>query len=31
MMVVSDIKLAKQEKILLKEGLIKPTWEYPIK
>ena len=28
-MVQSDIELAKQEKILLSEGLLKPTWENP--
>jgi len=30
MMVDSDLDLAKREKVLLKDGLIKPTWEYPI-
>ena len=30
MMVESDIKLAEQEKVLLDQGLIKPTWENPI-
>ena len=29
-MVDSDIELAKQEQVLIKENLIKPTWEYPI-
>ena len=29
MMVENDIKLAKQEKVLLSEGLISPTWESP--
>tara|TARA_B100001057_G_scaffold496304_1_gene597430 strand:- start:390 stop:1424 length:1035 start_codon:yes stop_codon:yes gene_type:complete len=29
MMVNSDIELAKREEVLLKEGLIKPTWEHP--
>ena len=29
LMVESDIKLAKQEKILMQQGLIKPTWESP--
>ena len=29
MMVDSDINLAKKEKVLLDENLIKPTWEYP--
>jgi GDPmannose 4,6-dehydratase len=28
-MVDEDIKLAKQEEVLIKEGLIYPTWEYP--
>jgi len=28
-MVDSDINLAKKEKVLLDENLIKPTWEYP--
>jgi hypothetical protein len=27
MMVDSDLELAKQEKILIKEGLLKPTWD----
>ena len=31
MMVESDLKLAKQEKVLLEEGLIDPTWENYIK
>ena len=30
MMVINDIENAKQDQILLKENLIKPTWEYPI-
>ena len=30
MMVKNDIENAKQDRILLKENLIKPTWEYPI-
>jgi GDPmannose 4,6-dehydratase len=30
MMVDSDINLAKKEKVLLDENLIKPTWEYPV-
>jgi GDPmannose 4,6-dehydratase len=30
MMVESDIELAKQEEILMKNNLIKPTWENPI-
>jgi len=29
MMVESDIELARREEVLLKEGLIKPTWEHP--
>lgn len=29
MMVESDLQLAKQEKVLIEEGLMKPTWEYP--
>ena len=29
MMVDSDINLAKREKVLLDENLIKPTWENP--
>jgi GDPmannose 4,6-dehydratase len=29
MMVKEDILLAEQEKVLLDQGLIKPTWEYP--
>lgn len=29
MMVESDIKLAKTEKIAIEQGLIKPTWEHP--
>ena len=28
-MVESDLELAKKEQVLLKEGLIKPTWEFP--
>ncbi len=31
MMVESDIELAKQEEILMKNNLIKPTWENPIR
>tara|TARA_X000000368_G_scaffold409605_1_gene391824 strand:- start:20669 stop:21700 length:1032 start_codon:yes stop_codon:yes gene_type:complete len=30
MMVESDLNLAKRESVLIKEGLIKPTWENPI-
>jgi GDPmannose 4,6-dehydratase len=30
MMILSDIELAKREEVLLKENLIKPTWEYPV-
>ena len=30
MMVENDIHEAKQEAVLLKEGLIEPTWEYPV-
>ena len=30
MMVDSDIELARKEQVLLKENLIKPTWEYPL-
>ena len=29
MMLKNDIDIAKQEQVLLKENLIKPTWEYP--
>ena len=29
-MVESDLKLAKKEQVLLKEGLINPTWENPL-
>jgi len=29
MMVESDMELARREEVLLKEGLIKPTWEHP--
>ena len=29
MMIESDLILAKREQVLLKENLIKPTWEYP--
>jgi len=29
MMVISDIDLAKQEKVLIEENLISPTWENP--
>ena len=27
-MIEEDLKLAKQEKLLLEEGLLKPTWEH---
>jgi hypothetical protein len=27
-MVESDIELAKREKVLIDNGLMKPTWEY---
>tara|TARA_A100001015_G_scaffold159347_1_gene177040 strand:+ start:422 stop:1459 length:1038 start_codon:yes stop_codon:yes gene_type:complete len=30
MMVKNDIENAKQDQVLLKENLIKPTWEYPV-
>ena len=30
MMVDNDIHEATQEAVLLKEGLIEPTWEYPL-
>ena len=30
MMVESDINNAEKEKVLLKNGLIKPTWENPV-
>ena len=30
MMVDSDLDLARREKVLLKDGLIKPTWENPV-
>ena len=30
MMVESDLHLAEQEKVLLEQGLLKPTWENPI-
>ena len=30
MMVQSDLNLAKREQVLLKENLIKPTWEYSV-
>ena len=30
MMVKSDLDLAKQEKVLLENNLISPTWENPI-
>lgn len=30
MMLKSDIENAKQEQVLLKENLIKPTWEFPL-
>ena len=29
MMVESDLELANREKLLIKDGLIKPTWENP--
>jgi len=29
-MVENDLKLAKKEQVLLKEGLIDQTWEHPI-
>ena len=29
-MINADIELAKRDKVLLSEGLIEPTWEYPI-
>lgn len=29
LMVDSDLNLAKREEVLMKEGLIKPTWEHP--
>jgi len=29
MMVESDMLLAKREQVLLKEGLLSPTWEHP--
>ena len=29
MMIESDVILAKREQVLLKENLIKPTWEHP--
>jgi GDPmannose 4,6-dehydratase len=29
-MINADIELAKRDKVLLNEGLIEPTWEYPI-
>ena len=29
MMVDEDIKLAKREKVLIDEDLLKPTWEHP--
>jgi GDPmannose 4,6-dehydratase len=29
MMVESDLLLAKREQVLLKEGLLSPTWEHP--
>ena len=31
MMVKEDIEIAKQEDVLLKNNLIKPTWENPVK
>ena len=31
MMVENDLRLAKQEKVLLEQGLIDPTWENYIK
>ncbi len=30
-MVEEDVLLAEREKVLLEKGLLKPTWEYPIK
>ena len=30
MMIESDLNLGKREQVLLKEGLIEPTWENPI-
>ena len=30
MMVESDIELAKKEKVLIENGLLKPTWEHPV-
>ena len=30
MMVESDIENAKQEKVLIDNGLLKPTWENPV-
>jgi len=30
MMVESDLLLAKREQVLFKEGLLSPTWEYPV-
>ena len=30
MMVESDLHLAEQEKVLLEQGLLKPTWENPL-
>ena len=30
MMIESDLNLAKREQVLLKENLIKPTWEHPV-
>jgi len=30
MMVESDLHLAEQEKVLLDQGLLKPTWENPL-
>lgn len=30
LMIESDLHLAKQEEVLLKEGLLMPTWEHPV-
>ena len=29
LMVESDLELAKKEKVLYENGMLKPTWEYP--
>ena len=29
-MIKSDLELAKQEKVLLENNLLKPTWEHPV-